>query len=180
MDAGKLALDATLADAAPGVAAKYPTVADRTIEQLLSMTGGIPDYTEVPDGVIAGVAADPSRVWTADEMIASGLTQPLTAVGANVYSSTGYLLLQEVAEEIAGTPLAQLIADGVTGPLGLTHTVLPPDTDTTLPGAGGARLRRRGLRGADGGARRHRRRGHGQHRLERLVHPGLGRHHLDA
>ena len=42
VDAGKLTLDATLADAAPGVAAKYPTVADRTIEQLLSMTGGHP------------------------------------------------------------------------------------------------------------------------------------------
>ncbi len=56
VDEGKLALDATLADAAPGVAAKYPTIADRTIEQLLSMTGGIPDYTEVPDGVVAGVA----------------------------------------------------------------------------------------------------------------------------
>ena len=133
VDEGKLALDATLAEAAPGVAKKYPTIADRTIEQLLSMTGGIPDYTEVPDGVVAGVAADPSRVWTADEIIASGLTQPLTPVGTTAYSSTSYLLLQEVAEEVGGAPLAQLIADRVTGPLGLTHTVLPPDTDTTLP-----------------------------------------------
>ncbi len=134
IDEGKLALDATLADAAPGVAAAYPTIADRTIAQLLDMSAGIPDYTEVPDGVIADLAADPTRVWTADEMIASGLTLPLSPAGeTTAYSNTNYLVLQKVAEEVGGAPLAQLIADRVTGPLGLTHTVLPPDADTTLP-----------------------------------------------
>ncbi len=134
IDEGKLSLDATLTDAAPGVATAYPTIADRTIEQLLDMSAGIPDYTEVPDGVVADLAADPSRVWTADEMIASGLTLPLSPAGeTTAYSNTNYLVLQKVAEEVGGAPLATLIADRVTGPLGLTHTVLPPDTDTTLP-----------------------------------------------
>jgi D-alanyl-D-alanine carboxypeptidase len=59
--------------------------------------------------------------------------------GTPGYSSTNYILLQEVAEEATGAPLAELIANNVTQPLGMAHTVLPPNDDTTLaePGTHG-------------------------------------------
>ena len=67
-------------------------------------------------------------------MIASGLTQPLVAGGHGRRTpAPATCCSRRWRRRSTGTPLAQLIADGVTGPLGLTHTVLPPDTDTTLP-----------------------------------------------
>lgn len=130
---GKLSLDDTVAKAAPAVATGHPDVADLTIRQLLGMTSGLPDYLNVPDGVVAGITEDPSRVWSADELIDAGLAGDVQPAGTAGYSTTNYIALQQVAEEITGTPLRDLIAQRITGPLGMTGTSLPANDDTALP-----------------------------------------------
>lgn len=133
IDEGKLSLDDTVANTAPKVAETHPDIADLTIRQLLSMTSGIPDYMNVPDGVVAGVTKDPTTVWTADQLIDAGIGKGLKPAGTGGYSTTNYILLQEVAEEITGTSLQDLIAQRITGPLGMANSALPPNEDTTLP-----------------------------------------------
>jgi D-alanyl-D-alanine carboxypeptidase len=131
---GKLALDDTIQDVAPEVAKRYPTVADRTIEQLLRMQSGISDYINPEQGVVKDVVADPERVWSPDELIGRGIELGVSAPGApGGYSTTNYILLQEIAEEITGASLADLIKSDVTDRLGMEKTYLPPNDDTTLP-----------------------------------------------
>ncbi len=134
---GKLALDDTITDAAPGVAKKFPAVADRTIRQLLDMHSGIPDYMNTPKGLVAQVVKDPTTPVQADTLIQTGIDLGLTPAGApGGYSTTNYILLQEIVEEVTGTTLQDLVKSDVTDPLGMTHTALPPYTDTTLPAPG--------------------------------------------
>ena len=135
VDQGTVTLTDTIRKAAPKVAAAYPSVADRTVGQLLGMRSGIPDYANNPKSVIVRTAAkEPSHVFTADELIKGGLRFGLKPAGKKTdYSTTNYILLQLMTEEITGKPLAQQIAEGVTGPLGMTSSTLPPDDDTTLP-----------------------------------------------
>jgi D-alanyl-D-alanine carboxypeptidase len=139
VDQGKLTLADPVSKAAPQVAKDHPEIADRTIEQLLGMTSGIPDYMNVPDGIVAGVSQDPGQVWTADDLIRAGISEGLKKPGTPGYSTTNYIILQEIAEELTGKPLADLITANVTGPLGMTHTVLPPNDNTALadPGSHG-------------------------------------------
>lgn len=131
---GKVSLDDTIEDAAPEVAKKYPTVADRTIEQLLGMHSGISDYINPKEGVVKDVVAKPDRVWSPDELIARGIELGVAPAGEpGGYSTTNYILLQEIAEEITGSSLADLIKNDVTDRLGMETTFLPPNDDTTLP-----------------------------------------------
>lgn len=131
---GKVALDDTIEDAAPEVANKYPTVADRTIEQLLAMQSGISDYINPEQGVVKDVVAKPDRVWSPDELIARGIELGVAPPGkTGSYTTTNYILLQEIAEEITGSSLADLIKSDITDRLGLEKTFLPPNDDTTLP-----------------------------------------------
>ena len=88
IDEGKLSLDDTVAKTAPKVAEAHPDIADLTIRQLLSMTSGIPDYMNVPDGVVAGVTKDPTTVWTADQLIDAGIGKGLKPAGTGGYSTT--------------------------------------------------------------------------------------------
>jgi D-alanyl-D-alanine carboxypeptidase len=119
VDEGLVELDATIEETAPELASRFPEVADRTIAQLLTMSSGIPDYANVPDGVISGVGETPTRVWEADELIQAGIDGGLSEPGTSGYSTTNYILLQEIAEEITGTSLNDLITERVTGPLAL-------------------------------------------------------------
>lgn len=130
---GKLALPQTIARAAPAVAARFPSVAQRTLERLLSMKSGISDYVDPPAGIIGEMVADPQRVFTSDELIRTGIRLGVKPAGTAGYSTTNFILLQEIAEEVTGKPLAELIAATATGPLKLEHTYLPSNEDTALP-----------------------------------------------
>ena len=48
VEAGSLSLDDTVADVVPDVADEFPPTADITVEHLLSMTSGLPDYANLP------------------------------------------------------------------------------------------------------------------------------------
>ena len=69
---GKLTLDGTVATYAPALATQFPELAPITVQQLLSMASGIPDYLQRPGGAINAIVANPQRVWTPEELIARG------------------------------------------------------------------------------------------------------------
>lgn len=133
VDEGTLSLDATVGSAAPKVAQAHPQVADLTIRQLLSMTSGLADYLNVPDGIVAQITKAPQTVWSADQLIDGGVQAGVQPPGTGGYSTTNYIVLQEVVEELTGTALGDLYAQRLTGPLQMADTALPPNDDTALP-----------------------------------------------
>ncbi|MFV2063418.1 MAG: serine hydrolase domain-containing protein, partial [Chloroflexota bacterium] len=133
VEEGLVALDDTVADADPDLAERHPAQASITIEQLLGMTSGIPDYMNVPDAAVAALAAAPDTVWSADELIGFGADGDVSPPGTGGYSTTNYIALQEIAETLTGQTIQELIRERVSDPLGMTGTALPPNEDTTLP-----------------------------------------------
>jgi len=133
VEAGDISLDDTVADLAPELAAAHPEIAVLTVEQLLNMTSGVADFLNETDVVAPDVVADPTKVWTADELVAAGIEAGVAEPGTAGYSSTNYVILQVIAETVTGSSLQDLIAEKVSGPLGLDAFVLPPNEDTTLP-----------------------------------------------
>ena len=85
--AGNLALDSTIADVLPDLAAKYPDIADIAIDQLAGMTSGIQDYANTVLTMHI-VVDDPQHVFSAEELIDAGLSLPLSPPGTGVYSAT--------------------------------------------------------------------------------------------
>lgn len=130
---GKLSLTDTVAEHLPNLVNTHPNLRPITVEQLLSMRSGLPDYWENASGIGRDIVADPMQVWTPAELVAAALRDDVAEPGTAGYSNTNYVLLQLIAEEVTDQPLRELIADRLTEPLGLRHTVLPPDDDTALP-----------------------------------------------
>lgn len=133
VDEGTLRLTDTVADVDPDLATKHPTLAAITIEQLLGMTSGIPDYMNVPNAAVASLVTRPDTVWSADQLIGFGADGEVKAPGTGGYSTTNSIVLQVIAEKLTGKSIQDLIADRLTQPLGLSGTALPPNEDTTLP-----------------------------------------------
>lgn len=133
IDEGELSLDDTVADVSPDLAAEFPDLAELTIEQLLGMTSGIADYFNVPDSVITEVVADPQRVFEPEELIAAGVGAGVDAPGTPGYSTTNYIALQLIAEDLTGQSLQELIDERIVQPADLGNIFLPPNDDTDLP-----------------------------------------------
>jgi D-alanyl-D-alanine carboxypeptidase len=132
VEAGKLKLDDTIKDVLPDMAKQYPDIANITVEQLVAMRSGIPDYANT--GLITGqVVADPTKVWTADEIIAevmeAGGLQP---VGTPGYSTTNYLILQDMLEKVSGKGIEDLLND-VAKRAGLSQSALQKPEVTKMP-----------------------------------------------
>jgi len=129
--AGKLSKTDTIRDVLPDIAATYPLIAGVTVDQLLTMTSGIPDYTEVPGGMDK-IATDPTYAPTPDQLLATALTGA-TALGTEGhYSNTNYILLGLILEKLGGKPANQQVNDVLSG-LGMTDTSLPAPGDNTIP-----------------------------------------------
>lgn len=133
VDSGDLSLDDTVAELTPELATTHPEIETVTVEQLLNMTSGISDYLNNVDVVAPDVVADPTKVWTADELIAAGIEAGVAEPGTAGYSSTNYIILQVIAETVTGSSLQDLIVETVSGPLGLDTLSLPSNEDTALP-----------------------------------------------
>ena len=133
VDEGMLALDDTVADADPALAERFPDVADISISDLLGMTSGIPDYMNVPDAAVAALTQAPDTEWDPMDLIRFGVERGLAPVGTPGYSTTGYIILQEIAESLTGKPMQELVKERLTEPLGMPDTALPYNEDTTLP-----------------------------------------------
>jgi D-alanyl-D-alanine carboxypeptidase len=126
----KLTLDATVESVIPETAATFPPTAQITVEQLLNMTSGLPDYA---DSVAAQAAQDPTKVWTPNDLIAAALdAAPVQPPGTPGYSTTNYTLLGLIIEQVTGQPVEEVITQ-VAKQAGLANTALLPGDQNNLP-----------------------------------------------
>ncbi len=129
--AGKLALTDTVGTLLPDLAAKYPDVAPITVEQLLSMRSGIPDY--INSGLLTQqFLDDPEKVWAPDEIIAAVLDKMKVDPSVAEYSTTNYLILGEILRKVTGQA-PDVVITGVATALGLSDTALPAPAETAMP-----------------------------------------------
>lgn len=122
---GTIGLDDPLSRYVPG----FPNAATITIRELLSHTSGIHDLFTSP-GMADDILADPSRVWTPQEVLAR-IGKPYFAPGKGyAYSNTNYVLLGLVIEQATNKSLAELIRTEFLVPLGMSHTFLQTEEKT--------------------------------------------------
>lgn len=123
---GDLALDTRLGDVLPPAVldGADPRAADMTVEDLLTMTAGLPDdLTLSPPPVTGG--------W-----ISHALAQPLGPAGRFVYSSTTSHVLAAVVAAATGEDLLSFGRERLFGPLGIdTDDAYTPVQRGVLPGA---------------------------------------------
>ncbi|MFF4319513.1 serine hydrolase domain-containing protein [Streptomyces sp. NPDC001568] len=137
----RLSLDDSVEKWLPGVVRGPGHEPERiTIRQLLDHTSGIHDY--VNDDVMrkrgTGTAFLEHRFdrYRPEEIVGIGVSHPpVFAPGSDWgYSNTGYFLAGMIVERVTGRPLAEVIAQRVTRPLGLTGTYLPGGDDPLIHG----------------------------------------------
>jgi D-alanyl-D-alanine carboxypeptidase len=108
-----------------------PNVAQITIRQLLNHSSGIVDFGNTIEYLRAtlGTGTDYSKEWSTEELLSYahvGRNEPKGAPGgAFSYSSTGYLLLGIVIEEIEQQSLPSVFDRRIFTPLGISDTYLP-------------------------------------------------------
>jgi D-alanyl-D-alanine carboxypeptidase len=129
--AGKLKLESTIEEILPGLASKYPAIARITVDQLAGMRSGIQDYANTGI-VIKGVVADPTKVWTGDDLIDAAMTLPLSPAGTGGYSTTNTIILGKMLEKLTGKPIDQIVTD-VARRAGLTQSALQAADVTKMP-----------------------------------------------
>jgi D-alanyl-D-alanine carboxypeptidase len=105
---------------------QYPAWRDVTIQQLLSMTSGIPDYTEQPSW-IADIQANPNADSTAAGLIAYVRNLPLGPT-TWAYSNTNYLLAQLIIERASHDSYFHQVTGRILRPLGMRDTCFGPET----------------------------------------------------
>lgn len=107
------------------VLAEIPNGDEVTLQQLLNMTSGIPDYLTA-DAFYDAIDDDPSHPWTADETLTFVYgDDPLFASGeAFEYSNTNYNMLQLIIEEATGMSLADVLEERIFTPLEMEDSYL--------------------------------------------------------
>lgn len=90
-----------------------------TVRQLLNHTSGIQSYTSIP-GFMRD-EAQTNRPYSTAEMVALFRDRPpATPPGqAWAYNNSGYVLLGAIVERVTGKPWHRVLAERITGPLGL-------------------------------------------------------------
>jgi D-alanyl-D-alanine carboxypeptidase len=119
VDEGRVSLDAPVTDYLPGL----DVARGVTVEQLLSHRSGIADLLAP---MRDRLRAEPSRLWTPEEVVA--LVGPsVFAPGSDWgYSNTNYVIAGMLVEAVAGNPFGQELERRITAPLGLLRTRIPP------------------------------------------------------
>jgi CubicO group peptidase (beta-lactamase class C family) len=92
--------------------------AGATVRQLLNHTSGIQSYTGIPGWM---TEANTNRAYTTAEMIAVFRDRPSpTPPGQTwAYNNSGYVMLGAIIEQVTGKPWHRVLAERITGPLGL-------------------------------------------------------------
>jgi len=128
VEAGEVSLDAPATEYLPADFTFDTNGA--TIRQLLAMRSGIPDW--YGDAMEERMAADRSRVWEPDEILALvGATR--RPVGAFEYADTNYNVLGLVIEHVRKRPLIDVLCDGVLCVEGTERLIYQPDEAPTDP-----------------------------------------------
>lgn len=117
MEQGKLRLDDPVGRYLP----ELPQGAKVTIYQLLVQTSGLPDYAEDPAGSpTKSVAKTPKEMLAWISRLTPAFHFPPGSKWA--YSNSNYVLLGLIAERVSGRLLADLFAERLFNPAGLTDT----------------------------------------------------------
>ena len=136
-DEGHLSLDDSLTRFLPHALPDGDRV---TLRHLLNHTSGIGDYVD-DEGFLAAAFAEPSRVWTPQELIAIAAAMPRNFAPGTPdrwdYSNTNYILLGLVAEVAGGEPIATALQTRVFEPVGMTSTYYSGETSLRPPFAQG-------------------------------------------
>ena len=128
---GKLALTDSVTKYFPDAP---PTWRAITVENLLTHTSGIPDYT---DGTI-----DYRKDYTEDELakFAYGLKLEFPPGSRWNYSNTGYVLLGAIVRKVSGSFYGDVLAARVFKPIGMTTARVIDEADIVPNRAAGYRL----------------------------------------
>ena len=132
VDSGEISLDDTIADLLPDLADSHPEIGEITVEQLIGMRSGIPDYANT--GLVIGqIAKTPDKVWTPEEIIDDVLSQEkLEKPGTPGYSTTNYLILGQILEAVTGDSVEDVL-NQTAADAGLEQTKLQPPDETAMP-----------------------------------------------
>ncbi|WP_046724606.1 serine hydrolase domain-containing protein [Streptomyces xiamenensis] len=117
---GKLSMTDKLGQWLP----EYPAWRDVTITQLLSMTSGIPNYTE-QSAFLRDFDANPYTRFTLERLMSYVEGLPL-GPPTYEYSNTNYLLAQMIVERASHDTYVEQLAERIIEPLGMNDTCLPP------------------------------------------------------
>ncbi|WBU37040.1 serine hydrolase domain-containing protein [Homoserinibacter sp. YIM 151385] len=104
-----------------------------TVRQLLQHTSGLPEYA---DEVAADAFGAQHRYLSPRDMLDIALEKPAGFRPGErwEYSNTNYLLLGLLVERVVERPVAELVRERITEPLGLERTVFPQPGDERIPG----------------------------------------------
>ena len=128
VEAGELSLDDPATDHLPSDLDFDSNGA--TIRQLLGMRSGIPDY----DAIFDSLATDRQRRWTPTDVLALVAADRSPAGDFFEYSSTNYVLLGLIIEQVRGRAVADVLRDGVLGAVaGMERLIYQPDEVPTGP-----------------------------------------------
>ncbi len=120
---GKLNLDDTIAERLPGLPAAWGQV---TLAEALQHTSGLPDYASSPAfGRFA--SQHPRQAVPPQSLLGFVGGEPLSFLPGSAYhySNSDNVVVALFAEAVTGLSYEQLLAELVTDPLGLRHTLLP-------------------------------------------------------
>lgn len=96
-----------------------------TVRQLLDHTSGLFNVFDHPDFPWVGPDVDYGRTWRLDEVLDSFVEEPYGPPGyAQRYSSTNYLLLTVILEQVAGAPVPDQVTRLLLEPQGLEHSFM--------------------------------------------------------
>jgi D-alanyl-D-alanine carboxypeptidase len=134
VDEGRLGLDDTVSSLLSGV---LPYGDEVSVRNLLSHTGGIPEY--IPE-VAKIYQRDPKSWlahWTPRQLVGLVAHEPRLAPPGDgwTYANTDFVLLGMIVERITGHPIQQEITDRIVGPVGLRHTTFALDQNLATPPA---------------------------------------------
>jgi len=123
VDRGRLHLDDTIGERLPALPAAWSQV---TLREMLSHTGGLPNYTE-NEAFVDHFVANLRTPITKPEIIDFIAGEPLDFPAGTRYrySNTDNIVVAMMAEAATGTSYERLLGRLVLGPLGLTSTELP-------------------------------------------------------
>jgi D-alanyl-D-alanine carboxypeptidase len=131
VDAGMLSLDDSLSRWLPSY--RYIT-GSVTIRQLMNMTSGLYDYLNDSNAQGDSVQANPTRLWTPEELLRTFVGPPHRPPGgAYSYCNTDYVLLGMVIKNITGRSVSSQIRERILTPLSLNHTYLEVEESSVDP-----------------------------------------------
>ncbi|WP_092556059.1 serine hydrolase domain-containing protein [Herbiconiux ginsengi] len=130
VEEGKLSLEDPISRFRPDV----PDGENITIANLSEMRSGLYSYTFDPQ-FNATLDAEPQKAWTPDELLSIAFSHPAnSAPGVTFdYSNTNIVLLGVVIEQLTGMSASEAFEKRIFAPLGLEHTALPANTDSSIP-----------------------------------------------